>query len=32
MEEGEGEVNSDGDGKNAVTEEDVVSKIADLAV
>jgi len=28
----EGEVNSDGDGKNAVTEEDVVSKIADLAV
>merc|ERR1712037_1087903 len=32
VEEGEGEVNSDGDGKDAVTEEDVVSKIADLAV
>ena len=32
MEEGEGEVNSDGDGENVVTEEDVVSKIADLAV
>ena len=32
VEEGEGEVNSDGDGKNVVTEEDVVSKIADLAV
>ena len=32
VEEGE-EVNSDGDGKKAVTEEDVVvSKIADLAV
>jgi len=32
VEEGEEEVNSDGDGKNSVTEEDVVSKIADLAV